>query len=260
MLSDTARRLLMLATATAIVTGCASPQKEHAQTTAPAHVSRFSTHPGGDALPPGWEPWVLSRFKRPTTYRLIRQNGHSVVHAQAEQSASGLVHRLALDPLSQPILQWHWKVDALIGSADNTVRHLEDSPVRIAISFDGDPEKLPLKERVFFDNMRLLTGQQLPYATLMYIWENRAPVNSVIDNLHTARIKMIVAESGPGRLGRWQRLMRNIVNDYRHAFGEEPGRIIAVGLMTDTDNTGETAEAWYGDIEFLQAQPLPARQ
>lgn len=255
MLNGVVLRLLMLAAATAIITGCASTQKEHPSASAPAQVSPFSTQPSGDALPPGWEPWVLSRFKRTTTYRLIRQDGQSVVHAQAEQSASGLVHRLALDPLSRPILQWHWKVDALISSADNTLRHLEDSPVRIVISFDGDPEKLPLKERVFSDNMRLLTGQQLPYATLMYIWENRAPVNSVIDNLHTARIKMIVAESGPGRLGSWQRLMRNIVDDYRRAFGEEPGRITAVALMTDTDNTGETAEAWYGDIEFLRADP-----
>jgi hypothetical protein len=99
----------------------------------------------------------------------------------------------------------------------------------------------------------LITGRRMPYATLVYIWENRAPKNAVIPNPHTSRIKMIVAESGRANLGRWQRVTRNIVNDYRRAFGEEPGVVTSVGIMTDTDNTGLKAEALYGDIELRRA-------
>jgi hypothetical protein len=89
----------------------------------------------------------------------------------------------------------------------------------------------------------------------MYIWENRAPRGAVLPNLHTSRIKMIVAESGREKVGSWQDITRNVMEDYRRAFGEEPGRITAIAVMTDTDNTGENAHAWYGDIVFRRIAP-----
>lgn len=238
-----------------ICSGCASTTPETPATVVLPHISSFSKHSAGETLPPGWQPWTLSRFKRPTEYRLVDYSGRTVVRARAESSASGLVHRLNLDATRYPYLHWNWKVEQLIAKADNTQKHLEDSPVRLVVSFGGDHDRLPLTDRIFFDNVRLLTGQQLPYATLMYIWENRAPRDSVIDNRHTSRIKMIVAESGRDRLGSWQEVTRNVLEDYRRAFGEEPGPIIAIGIMTDTDNTGDNAHAWYGDIEFRRSRP-----
>lgn len=256
-------RSAALAAALALAAGCATtPTRETPDTVPLPYVRSFSGHPAGETLPPGWQPWVLSRFKRSTAYRLVNEQGRTVVRARAESSASGLIHPLALDPRMYPVLHWHWKVDDLIQKADNTQKHLEDSPVRLVVSFAGDIDKLDMRDRLFFDNVRLLTGQQLPYATLMYIWENRAPRETVIENRHTSRIRMIVAESGRGRLGRWQEVTRNIVEDYRRAFGEEPGRITAVGIMTDTDNTGDKAHAWYGDIAFrrIPAPPVIAER
>jgi len=126
------------------------------------------------------------------------------------------------------------------------------------VTFDGDRSKLPLDERLFADNFRLFTKQEFPYAILMYIWENRAPVGRVIDNLHTSRIKMIVADSGAENLGKWRSETRNVYEDYRRAFGEEPPPIRSIGIMTDSDNTGADAEAYYGDILFLRPG-VPAR-
>ena len=249
-------RSVALAAMLALGAGCATTP-ELPETVALPQVRSFSGHPEGDALPPGWQPWILSRFKRPTAYRLVNEQGRTVVSARAESSASGLIHPLKLDPHSYPQLHWHWKVDQLIQKADNTQKHLEDSPVRLVVSFGGDIDSLEIRDRMFFDNVRLLTGQQMPYATLMYIWENRAPLETVIDNRHTSRIKMIVAESGRERLGRWQEVTRNIVEDYKRAFGEYPGPITSIGIMTDTDNTGDNAHAWYGDIEFRRAAAPP---
>lgn len=221
----------------------------------PGHVQPFSGGQPGELLPRGWQPWILSRHKRPTEYRLADDQGRTVIQARADASASGLVHPLALDPRSHPLLSWRWKVDSLIAGADNTQKQREDSPVRLVVSFAGDIGRLPLQDRMFFDNVRLLTGRQLPYATLMYIWENRAPVDSVINNRHTSRIRMIVAASGSARVGSWQEISRNVLEDYRRAFGEEPGPITAIGIMTDTDNTGGRAQAWYGDILFSKSAP-----
>ena len=240
--------------ALALLTGCASvPADQRDDAIALPYVRIFSANPPGDNLPEGWRKWTLSKFKKPTEYKLVDYAGRTVVQARARSSASGLVHPLKLDPANYPVLTWRWKVNELIPSADNTKKHAEDSPARIVVSFAGDIDALPIDDRMFFDNIRLLTGQQLPYATLMYIWENRARAGTVIPNLHTSRIKMIVAESGREKLGAWQEVTRNVIEDFRRAFGEEPGEIIAVGIMTDTDNTGENAHAYYGDIVFRRA-------
>lgn len=248
------RHWFLLPLAAAVLAGCATPRPETRDIVSAEEVQRFSAQPPGEALPQGWQPWILSSFKRPTEYRLVQRSGRTVVRADALASASGLVHPLRLNPVKYPLLQWQWKVDALVDKADNAQKHLEDAPARLVVSFDGDLEKLPLQDRMFFDNVRLLTGRQMPYATLMYIWGNRAPRETVIHNRHSSRVRMIVVESGSERLGDWQQVTRNVLEDYRRAFGEEPGRITAVGIMTDTDNTGSTAHAYYGDIGFRRAR------
>lgn len=239
------------ALAAALVSGCASLRDS---VTLP-YVASFSDGVPGTELPAGWEPWELSKFKKSTQYQLVSQDGRTVIKASARASASGLVHRLVVDPRRFPLIEWRWKVSELITAADNTRKHSEDSPVRVVVSFDGDIDRLPLGDRLFFDNMRALSGKQMPYATLMYIWENRAVKDTVIPNLHTTRVKMIVAESGRGKLGEWQEVVRNVYEDYRRAFGEEPGSITSIGIMTDTDNTGANVHAYYGDIVFRRVAP-----
>lgn len=216
-----------------------------------SNVTRFSAGTPGEALPGGWQPWTLSKIKRSTAYTLVSEDGRTVVAAKADNSASGLMHPLAnLDARVFRQLSWRWRVEDLIKTADNTRRSLEDSPVRLVVTFGGDMDKLDFGEKLFFAQVKAISGQQMPYATLMYIWENRATRDAVIPNGHTARIKMIVAESGRDKVGRWQDVRRNLYEDYKRAFGEEPGPITSIGIMTDTDNTGEQAHAWYGDISL----------
>jgi hypothetical protein len=238
--------------ATAIVGGCAvGPARPPAEIALPA-IGKFSAAKPGDVLPSGWRVWQLSGFKRPTQYQLIDHEGRRVVFARARGSASGLVLPVSIDLREHPILTWRWSVPALIAGADNTRRHTEDSPVRIVIAFEGDKAKLPFEEQLFAAQFKAFTKQEFPYALLMYIWENRAPVGTVIENLNTSRIRMIVADSGNGKVGAWREHTRNVYEDYKRAFGEEPPRVRSIGIMTDSDNTGAESEAYYGDITFLR--------
>ena len=91
----------------------------------------------------------------------------------------------------------------------------------------------------------------MPYATLMYVWCNHDPLEGVLVNTRTDRVRKIVMESGPGNLHRWLEYERDIRADFVKAFGEPPGALLAIGIMTDTDNTHSTARAWYGPIELL---------
>jgi hypothetical protein len=214
-------------------------------------VPRFSAAAPDAVKPPGWEPWILHPRKRQTRYDLLTEGGAAVIRATAAESASGLLAQVDVNPEQVPVLQWRWRADQLVPGADNTDAALEDSPVRVVLAFDGDKSKLPVREQMFFERVKLLSGQDLPYATLMYIWENRQPVDSILPNPHTARIKKVVAASGPDGLKRWHKLRRNYVADYQRAFGKPPGRLVGVAVMTDTDNTRSKVVAWYGDIELL---------
>jgi hypothetical protein len=90
----------------------------------------------------------------------------------------------------------------------------------------------------------------MPYAMLMYIWDNRNPIETIVPSAHTSRVKMIVVESGGAGVGSWQTYRRNVGQDFERAFGEKPGAALGFGLMTDTDNTGETTEGFYGALRL----------
>ncbi len=241
--------------AAAVLGGCAGVTERAeapSRPQAPARsIAAFSLAQPGAEFPGAWRPWQLSRLKKLTSYRLVDYNGTVVVKAMSAASASGLAHPLDIDARELPVLQWRWKVPQLIEGANNARRNAEDAPVRVVLSFEGDIDSLPLEERMFFDRIRAFTGYDLPYATLMYIWENQARPGTIIPNPHSGRIQMIVAESGSARTGTWKLESQNVYEDYKRAFGAEPGRIKAIAIMTDTDNTGASVEAYYGDIAFM---------
>ena len=230
-----------------LIAGCALGPSQRLEI---PDIGRFSASQPGEPLPAGWKVWSLTRFKRATEYHLVGEGGRTVVAARAEGSASGLVYPIDVDPHAVPVLRWRWMVPALIPGADNTQGATEDSPARVVVAFAGDRKKLPLADRLFFTQFKLFTKSELPYATLMYIWESRMSEGTILANPHTSRIRMLVAESGQARLGQWVEEEHNLVEDYQRAFGEEPGRITAIGILTDADNTGEAATAYYGDISL----------
>lgn len=247
---------LALLTFTLVLAGCSAPAPR--QPAPPpdmggreAALPVFSvSSPGG--LPAGWEPMIILRHKKQTHYQLVTKESRTVLHARAESASSGLMHKTSIDPYQQPWLQWQWKIDDVLPEADNTRRATEDSPVRIILGFDGDKDNLPFADQMLFETAKMVTGYDFPYATLMYIWENKAPVGTVIRSTHSSRIRMVVAAQGTRGIGQWHHITRNVVEDFEKAYGEKPGRLIGVGVLTDTDNTGDTVEAWYGDIKLLR--------
>jgi hypothetical protein len=244
------KRFLLFAAAG--LAACAAPTPAPVSTSALiAQVQAFSAAPAGDMAPAGWEPWILSRFLPRTEYRIAEVDGERVMVAHADKSASGLLQPLSALTRDTPWLSWRWKVPALIPGADNTSKTADDAAVRVIVAFDGDKSKWDFEDTSFASLVRLFSGRDMPYATIQYIWENKAPLETVIDNAKTARSKMLVVESGPRHLGQWRDYKRNLRADYEKLFGEPPGPIIFVGLMTDSNATGSQVKAYYGDIRLL---------
>lgn len=215
-------------------------------------VARFSTGEPGGHLPEGWKPLTFKKIPKQTAYALVRDGAHVVVKAVSESSASGLTKALNIDPKAFPILQWRWKVENLVQKSDATRKDGDDYPARIYITFEYDPSKVSFGKKLKYKAGQVLFGD-IPIGAISYIWETRAPVGAIFDNAYTDFVKMIVVESGPQNIGRWIEESRNIYEDYIRAFGEEPPMISGIAIMSDTDNTGEHATAYYGDIVFAKS-------
>ena len=216
-------------------------------------VARFSRRAAGGELSSNWQPYTLVPSKPRTEYKLVSTDRGVALEANADKSASGIVRRIRMDPRDHRMLEWRWRVRNLIPGADKRIASADDSPARLIVSFHGDARKLDFEERTKFRLARAISGQSLPYATLMYVWSNQYPVGTVIVNPHTERVRSIVVASGAEGVGQWRSYRRDVLADYRNAFSEEPGDIVAVGLMTDADNTRQKASCAYGDITFLRA-------
>ena len=197
----------------------------------------------------GWQPFVLPG-KSETVYTAAHDDGRWVLHARSDHSASMYRRTLRIEPEQLGQLSFSWKVRSLLPDADVRESDTGDAVVRVMLAFDGDSSRLNARTRLMFDLMQSLSGEAPPFATLMYVWDSRAERDSVVLNKRSDRVRKIVLESGPAHLGQWRSYQRDVRADYRRAFGEDPGALIGVAIMTDSDNTRSRAEAWYGEIRF----------
>jgi hypothetical protein len=189
-------------------------------------VSRFSVE--------GLAGWTPKEFSGTTDYRLVNENGRAAVKATSHAAASGLIKEIRFKPATYRYLRWSWKFDHTIKGGDERSKAGDDYAARLYVVFPGG----------FFWQMKAIN----------YIWANILPKGESIPNPYAAGDMMIAVESGPAEAGLWRCEERDIAADYRSLFGEEPAEATAIAIMTDTDNTGGNAIAWYGDIT-LSTEP-----
>jgi hypothetical protein len=200
-----------------------------------------------------WQHYQLPG-KQPTEFSFVRLDDRQAVAAVADTSASLLRHRMRVEPGDLGTVKFSWKVAQLIEAADMALRETDDSPVRIILTFAGDRSLFSMKNSMLSELSLALTGEPLPYATLMYVWCNTCPSGSVIINPRTDRIRKMVVESGKSGLRHWRDYERNIRSDFEQAFHEAPGALVGIAIMTDSDNTRTRAQAWYGPLAFGPAR------
>jgi hypothetical protein len=224
------RPALLLATL-ALLAACASP--EHPDTGAPKAV---------DAE--GWTA-VLLPGKEATTYRWTQHAGRPALAAESIRSASLWRRKVDVAPGRLGAVRFGWWVEHLMADANVADAATEDAAARVVFAFAGDESRLSARTRAVYDLAEALTGERPPYATLMYVYETAAPVGSLIVGARSDRIRKIVLDSGSGPLRQWRDHERDLRADFRTAFGEDPGPLVAMAVMTDSDNTRSRATTWY---------------
>lgn len=179
--------------------------------------------------------WETKSFKGTTEYTWINEGGKAFIRATSTASASGLYYKIKYDTRQYPFLVWQWKVDNIIAKGDAKRKSGDDYAARIFVVFPS----------IFFWNTRAIN----------YIWANKLPKGETVPEPLTKNSMMVSVQSGSTEAGKWITETRNVYADYKRIFGEEPPMAGAIAIMTDTDDTGESASACYGPIVICSKDP-----
>ena len=236
-----------------ILPGATHPPVVCAESADQLVAGNFSLATPGGPFPQGWKPLIFEKIQEHTEYDLVQDGQQVVVKAVSRQSSSGLTREITIDPQEYPVIQWQWKVENILQKGDVAQKSGDDYPARLYITFQYDSSKVGFFEKAKFETIRLIYGQYPPIGAINYIWESKSPIGTMVPNPYTDRVYMFVTESGSDKLNQWVTEERNVYEDYKKAFGEDPPNISGVAIMTDTDNTKESAIAYFGDIVFKKA-------
>lgn len=176
----------------------------------------------------GWSEQV---FRGHTAYRLETIDGRKALAAVSRASASGLHRKIKIGLRDTPYLEWSWRTENILRDVDETTQSGDDYPLRIYVIFS--------RGWLFWQTR-----------TLVYVWSSRQPAGAAWPNAYTSNAVVVALQSGEQQLGEWVTNRRDVRADIQRFMGLDVDHIDAVAIMTDTDNSGQSARAWYGDIVF----------
>jgi hypothetical protein len=216
-----------------------------------AAIAPFSTASAGASLPAGWRVVTL-RGVKPAEIALVSDANATVLRIRSKGAAGSAAHPIA-NAAANTELRWRWKIDRVVEKADLAQRAGDDFSARLYVFF-----AVPLEELSFFERMKLriaraIYGPDVPAAGICYVWDNLHAPGTVVPNPYASRIRTFVLQSGSARAGEWTAERRDLEADFLAAFGPRGSPVPPVSGIAagnDTDQTGESATAWFGDISL----------
>ena len=206
-----------------------------------------------ERVPAPWRSVGVPGGKIPlTAFAIVDLEGRKVLRIETAKSYGNLVHALPRTGVGAAgVLRWRWRLEQPLAGADLRRRDGDDSPLKVCALFDMPLDKLGLLERNLLRLARAASAEDLPSATLCYVWDENLAPGTVLRNAYTSRVRFLVLDSGQQRLGQWVAHSRDLAADFRLAFGEEsdtvpPLQALLVGA--DADSTGGSSLAYVGDI------------
>ncbi len=196
-----------------------------------------------------WKPLTFPRIPRHSTYKIRKEGNNSILVAEADNSASGIICSRVFNIYKTPVIKWKWKVSNTYQAGDEKKKSGDDYPLRIYVVFKYDPQRAGVFERAQYNALKLIYGEYPPHSSINYIWANKKYPERILPNPYTAKTQMILMQKGPERAGQWIEERVNALDDYRKAFGTEPPAEASIAVMSDADNTGEKATGYVDYIE-----------
>ena len=187
-------------------------------------VADFSSDLGNGGHPSGWQ---LQEKKGKADYTVLQDGGIPALRLRSEETSFALQKAIDINPLSYPVLSWKWKVTKLPEGGDFRKSNADDQAAQIFLAFSNRK-------------------------TIAYIWDSTAPAGSVdsASGIPFVNIKAIVVRSGPDDAGRWITESRNVWQDYRALFGDEPPVLAGIRIQINSQHTASSGESFFADLVF----------
>jgi hypothetical protein len=190
---------------------------------------------GTRGIPPGWEKtqsWGNPNFD----FTVVQEGPKKVLHLLSRGDSSTISKEVKVDVKQTPILEWQWKAVALPRRADARRKATDDQALQLYVVFERSPALV--RSRI-----------------IGYIWDSSAPEGAIVRSEKSGLITYVVVRSGTRDLGKWLSESRNVYEDYKRIYGEEPGELArAVSIAIDSDDTASSAEGYVGEILFRTPQ------
>jgi hypothetical protein len=184
-------------------------------------------------VPPGWE--VTEFSGNDPAVELTRTEGRVALRLRSDRNSFALHRDVVLDLRQYPVLTWSWKVTKLPNGGDVRDPGRNDQAAQVYVVFPRWPAPRTTSD------------------VIGYVWDSRAPVGTRQSHPKAPNVRIVVLESGPGRLEQWLREERNVAEDYKALFGRQAPRAGKIALMIDSNDTRSDAEAMFGDLTFSRA-------
>lgn len=195
-------------------------------------VEDWSSVPiGTKGIPPGWQK---QRWGSPNyDFTVVENGGHRVLHLKSAGDSSNISKEIKgkVDLKQTPILEWTWRVTVLPQGADSRKKETDDQAAQLYVTWPRFPEAV--RSRI-----------------IGYIWDTAAPAGTIVKSQKTGTVTYVVLRSGPAELGKWVTERRNVREDFKKIYGDEPDEPSVVSFGIDSDDVKGTAESWMGTILF----------
>jgi hypothetical protein len=209
-------------------------------------------------------PWRFVGFPKskadipPTRFELAEVQGERALKVSTRASYGTWVHDL---PNANPgRLQWRWRLDQPLtggkGAADIFTKAGDDAALKVCVMFDHPLDRVPFVERTLLRVARRISGEDLPAATVCYVWDSVYPSGTQGANPYTRRVRFINLQGKGALLGQWQTESRDVAADFSSLFADEiptgaaVPQVRAVLIGADSDNTGAESVAWLKSLTW----------
>ena len=185
---------------------------------------------GQKGVPDGWQKqnWGSPKYD----FTIVSDSSGRAIRLRSENDSSTISKELTVDVREYPILQWRWKAVTLPKGGSARRKQSDDEAAQLYVTFPRFPSAV--RSRI-----------------IGYIWDTTAPAGSSFPSQKVGNVTFVVIRSGEGELGKWLTETRNVLEDYRRIYGEAPKENLgAVSLSINSQNTGTSAESFFGAIAF----------
>ena len=194
-------------------------------------VENWSKQPvGKTGIPEGWQgqTWGSPKYD----FRIVTESSHRVIHLKSQDDGSTISKEIKVDVKQYPFLQWQWKAVALPKGGDSRHKDTDDQACQVYVTFPRFPKLV--RSRI-----------------ISYVWDSTAPAGTIVQSEKTSLVTYVVLRSGVGEVGKWITETRNVAEDFKRIYGQEPGELAeAISISIDSNDTHDRAECFVGEISF----------